>query len=103
MPEWKVNFIVPELFNRTGRYSTIYPVKSDATRILTCVLEYFENKVRVTDLLNEFEDGQWEQKVSSYFKIRLSKEAVIKMPENLGLKIQYNKTEKGIINLVVQK
>lgn len=79
------------------------PVKSDASRILTCVLEYFDEKVRVTDLLNEFEDGQWKQKVSSYFKIRISKETVITMLDKLDLKILYNQTEKGIINLVAEK
>ncbi|MCE5345751.1 MAG: class I SAM-dependent methyltransferase [Bacteroidales bacterium] len=79
------------------------PVKSDATRLLTCVLEYFEDKVRVTDLLNEYDDGQWKQKVSSYLKIRISKETVTKLLENLGLKIKYNQTEKGIINLIAQK
>lgn len=79
------------------------PVKSDATRLLTCVLEYFEDKVRVTDLLNEYDDGQWKQKVSSYLKTRISKETVIKLLENLGLKIQYERTEKGIINLIAEK
>lgn len=79
------------------------PVKSDASRILTCMLEYFPDKIRVTDLLHEFENGRWIQKVSSYFKIRLSKETVIILMENLGLKIQYEQTEKGIINLIAEK
>lgn len=79
------------------------PVKSDASRILTCVLEYFPDKIRVTDLLHVFENGRWIQKVSSYFKIRLSKETVIKILENFGFEIHYNQTEKGIINLIAQK
>lgn len=78
-------------------------VKNDASRILTCVLEYFPDKIRVTDLLHVFENGRWVQKVSSYFKIRLSKETVIILMENLGLKIQYEQTEKGIINLIAEK
>jgi hypothetical protein len=38
-------------------------VKSDEERILTCVLEYEESFVRVTDLLYEKTDGTWTQKV----------------------------------------
>ena len=78
------------------------PVKSDASRILTCMLEYFPGKIRVNDLLYQLENGKWGQKVSSYYKIRISKETVIKMIENLGLKIQYEQTE-GIINLIAEK
>ena len=48
------------------------PVKSDQTRILTCFLEYFPDYLKVTDILHEFEDGVWVQKVSSYKKLRLS-------------------------------
>ncbi len=34
------------------------PVKSDATRILTCILEYFPDKIRVNDLLYQLENGK---------------------------------------------
>ncbi len=63
------------------------PVKSDDQRVLTCVLEYLPNKVRVTDLLHERTAGGWQQKVSSYEKLRLAKETVIRTMKDSGLHI----------------
>ena len=51
--------------------SRFIPVKSDDTRILTCVLDYENETVRVTDLLNEKKETGWTQKVSSYNKVRI--------------------------------
>lgn len=50
------------------------PVKSDDSRILTCVLEYCDDYVMVHDLLHERENGTWVQKISSYKKLRISGE-----------------------------
>ena len=47
------------------------PVKSDENMILTCVLEYSIDHVRVTDLLHIKRENGWEQKVSSYHKVRI--------------------------------
>ena len=56
------------------------PVKSDDTRILTCILEYpNDTYVTVTDLLYEkvdIQSHQWKQSVSSYSKIRISESSV---------------------------
>lgn len=52
------------------------PVKGDEARIHTCFLEYFEDTVRVTDLVHEKENGVWRQKVSSYLKLRLQPDIV---------------------------
>jgi len=79
------------------------PVKSDATRILTCVLEYFPDKIRVTDLLHELENGRWEQKISSYFKIRLPKETITGLLKDSGFGILYEQTERGVIKLIAEK
>lgn len=37
------------------------PVKSDSKRILTCFIEYYLDKLRVTDLLHEYENNKWIQ------------------------------------------
>ncbi|MEL7586072.1 MAG: class I SAM-dependent methyltransferase [Prolixibacteraceae bacterium] len=79
------------------------PVKSEASRILTCMLEYFEDKVRVTDLLHELENGNWKQKISSYYKIRLSKETAIKLLKSYGFNVLYEQTERGIIKVIGEK
>lgn len=76
------------------------PVKSDAGRILTCFLEYTEDKVKVTDLLHEFEDGKWVQKVSSYFKVRIGKETLLGFLKQAGFKIQLDISEKGLISVI---
>jgi len=65
-------------------------VKNDNYRILTCVLDYYPEKVRVTDLLHEKTPGGWKQKVSSYFKVRIFPADVIAMLESAGFSIQLN-------------
>ena len=63
-------------------------VKSDDNRILTCFLEYFEDKVRVTDLLHERINVRWTQKVSSYFKVRITDQLINQFLTETGFKIQ---------------
>jgi 2-polyprenyl-3-methyl-5-hydroxy-6-metoxy-1,4-benzoquinol methylase len=46
------------------------PVRSDSQRILTRFIEFYKDKLKVTDLLHEFENGRWIQKVSSYYETR---------------------------------
>jgi SAM-dependent methyltransferase len=46
-------------------------VKNDDSRILTCFLEYFPERVMVHDILYEKQGGKWIQKVGSYPKLRL--------------------------------
>jgi SAM-dependent methyltransferase len=67
------------------------PVKQDQHRILTCFLEYFENRVRVTDILLEHDGGKWVQKISSYFKIRTSVPMIVRLMEHTGFTICYRK------------
>lgn len=55
------------------------PVKSDDSRILTCFLEYFRDKVLVHDILYEKKDKGWIQSVSSYPKLRLSERTIREM------------------------
>ncbi|HYC84520.1 MAG TPA: class I SAM-dependent methyltransferase, partial [Chryseosolibacter sp.] len=68
----------------TGRF---IPVKSDGERILTCFLEYFPGKVRVTDLLHEKAGDGWIQKVSSYEKLRLTRIGVIDSLKRAGFAV----------------
>jgi len=79
------------------------PVKSDSQRILTCFIEYFADKLRVTDLLNEFENGKWVQKVSSYYKVRLTKDITIKYLNESGFKISYERISNGMVTIIAYK
>lgn len=64
------------------------PVKSDDTRIHTCFLEYFADKVRVTDILHQKEEQGWKQSVSSYYKLRINRALVDELLEKAGFSIE---------------
>ncbi len=52
------------------------PVRADEHRILTCILDYLDEKVTVTDQLYEKTAGEWVLKVSSYEKLRIQPQMV---------------------------
>jgi SAM-dependent methyltransferase len=79
------------------------PVKSDSQRILTCFIEYFVDKLRVTDLLHEFENGNWIQKVSSYYKTRISRDLVLGYLIASGFKIKFDNVANRMITIIGQK
>lgn len=79
------------------------PVKSDETRILTCVIDYSEKKVNITDLLHEKENGIWKQKVSSYEKLRITTNLLIKITQTIGFSEIENNTINRMIYLILQK
>jgi SAM-dependent methyltransferase len=79
------------------------PVKSDSDRILTCFLEYFDRKVRVTDILYEKESNNWQQKISSYEKIRISKNMVLEMLIEKNFDILMDDTLNGMITIIGEK
>jgi SAM-dependent methyltransferase len=73
------------------------PVKSDDHRIMTCVLDYTPDRVRVTDLLYEKENDQWVQYVSSYDKVRLAPSDVMNQLIESGMSIEF----EGVINRMI--
>jgi hypothetical protein len=79
------------------------PVKADEDRILTCCLEYFDDKVRVTDLLHEKIDGQWVQRASSYLKIRITNQLVEQWLTEVGFKIGKTEIISGVNYLIARK
>ncbi|MBL7934053.1 MAG: class I SAM-dependent methyltransferase [Bacteroidia bacterium] len=79
------------------------PVKSDSNRILTCFVDYLPTHVMVTDIIHELQDGKWQQKVSSYTKVRISEEEVLEILQNNNLKIFSQNTLKGMVAIVAEK
>jgi 2-polyprenyl-3-methyl-5-hydroxy-6-metoxy-1,4-benzoquinol methylase len=75
-------------------------VRADADRILTCFLEYTEHEVMVHDLLNEREQGQWRQTISSYPKLRLAPEWVESQLSKLGLQVRRDAIPNGMARIV---
>ena len=78
-------------------------MKSDADRILTCVLDYESELVTVTDLLYERTDTGWKQSVSSYKKVRISTGDIVAMLEANGMQIQLNQMMKGMTTILAVK
>lgn len=83
--------------------SRFIPVKSDENRILTCVLDYDKETVRVTDLLNERTETGWRQSVSSYNKVRIVPTEIIEMLESVKFKIQLNVVVCRMTTIIARK
>ncbi|MCE1187705.1 MAG: class I SAM-dependent methyltransferase [Ignavibacteria bacterium] len=66
------------------------PVKQDENRIATCFLEYITEYVIVTDLLWERETTGWQQKVSSYRKVRVSPAMITRFLQHAGFRVQFS-------------
>lgn len=79
------------------------PVKSDNNKIHTCLLEYFDDRVRVTDLLHERKNDGWEQKVSSYLKLRVTSAMVVNLVEAAGLTVVSEGVHQRMTYLIAQK
>eukprot|EP01059_Diplonema_ambulator_P002301 TRINITY_DN1194_c0_g2_i8.p1 TRINITY_DN1194_c0_g2~~TRINITY_DN1194_c0_g2_i8.p1 ORF type:complete len:245 (+),score=89.96 TRINITY_DN1194_c0_g2_i8:44-778(+) len=79
------------------------PVKSTHNQIHTCVLDYEDDRVRVTDLLHTNTDGQWTQKVSSYFKTRVPPADITAHITGLGGTVLESMVARGMTTLVIAK
>ncbi|MDB5062162.1 MAG: methyltransferase protein [Mucilaginibacter sp.] len=79
------------------------PVKSDAHRILTCCLDYTDNRVLVTDLLHTQTASGWQQTVSSYYKTRILPDKIVALLEQQGFNILYNEPINRMIHIIAQK
>lgn len=75
------------------------PVRQDETQIFSCFLEFFENTVRVTDILQHKVDGKWDHKVSSYIKLRITVNMIEHAMRNAGFDIVYR--QLGRMNVLV--
>lgn len=79
------------------------PVKSSDDRMLTCILEYQPDKIKVTDLLHERIDGEWIQKVSSYEKVRIHPSEICQMLEKNGMTIALNAPINRMQTVIAKK
>lgn len=89
-----------ELANDPLHYPQFIPVRSDNERILTCILDFLPDRIKVTDLLYTFQDEKWVQTVSSYYKLRLSKEDVINWLKAIGWQIEDVSTAHGMTYII---
>jgi len=79
------------------------PVRSDENRVLTCFLEYSDSHVTVYDILHEKDGTRWQQRVSSYRKLRLSPQWVMDSIRSAGLNVHQEPGMAGMIRLIAQR
>ncbi|BDA77785.1 SAM-dependent methyltransferase [Leptospira kobayashii] len=84
-------------------YDRFIPVRSDENRIHTCFLEYGEEYVTVTDLLHEKTETGWNQKVSSFKKVRITTQDILGFLENHSMKIIFNKPVNRLTTIIASK
>lgn len=81
----------------------IIPVKSDDSRILTCILDVEPHSVIVTDLLYEKTATGWEHRVSSYKKSRIIPADVRRWLQLNGVSLKYDVLSAGMLTMVGRK
>ena len=64
------------------------PVQSDANRVMTCFLEYEPETVVVHDLIHSRSGEGWTLRKSSYRKLRISAQDVVRQLQALGFEIE---------------
>lgn len=75
-------------------------VRGDENRILTCFLEYSDNTVRVHDVLHERAAGNWQLRLSSYPKLRLAPDWVVKVLASHGFSVRREAGLSGMVRVV---
>jgi len=81
----------------------IIPVRSDNEKIFTCLLEYFKDKIRVTDMLYYKSGGSWQFKASSYMKLRISADLISTSISESGFKVLSTDTINGMVYIISSK
>lgn len=113
----KLFSLVAELLHPDGSFITTFrdyisplvgdgrfiPVRSDNDRILTCFLEYSPGYVTVHDVLHERNGSTWQQRVSSYRKLRLSPEWVSTTLQARGFTVRIEPGLAGMVRVVADK
>lgn len=89
--------------NKLTGIERFIPVKSDSNKILTCVLDYEDEFVNVTDLLHEKTNDVWKQKVSTYKKVRLMTNEIVDDIEATGMKIIFNQLVNRLTTIIASK
>lgn len=89
--------------NEMNDQQRFIPVKSSTDRILTCILEYGAEKVKVTDLLHEKIKGEWTQKVSSYEKVRIFPNEILDLFKSYGMEIKFNEPINRVQTIIAGK
>ena len=79
------------------------PVQSDVDRVMVCFLEYEPETVVVHDLIHARTADGWAMRKSSYRKLRVSSDEIVRQLEALGFKIDVNRMAGRMWAISAQK
>lgn len=79
------------------------PVRSSATRIFSCFLEYSDSHLTVNDILYEWSGTDWKLSISSYKKVRISPEWVTDTLRERGFAARWEPTDSGMVRVVANR
>lgn len=79
------------------------PVRSSATRIFSCFLEYSDSHLTVNDILYEWSGTDWKLSISSYNKVRISPEWVTDTLRERGFAARWEPTDSGMVRVVANR
>ncbi len=79
------------------------PVRSNATTIFTCFLEYEKNSVKVHDIIYEKKNRQWTLQKSFYRKLRISPDWIQKYLQQVGFVLEFYDEKRGLIFILARK
>jgi len=79
------------------------PVRTDADRVLTCVLDYGRTTMTVHDVVHERTESGWIRLASSYAKLRLSPQHVRDTVQGLGLDAMLEAGPRGMVRVTAAK
>jgi len=77
-------------------------VRSDSERIQTCFLEAKPKRVRVHDIIHERGPDGWAMKISSYEKLRLAPNVVLRAAEQVGMRCCIEPGPRGMVMLLAE-
>ena len=77
-------------------------VRSDSQRVLTCFLEAMAERVRVHDIIHEKGQDAWAMRVSSYEKLRLSPDTVLRAAERAGMRCYIEPSPRGMVKFLAE-
>ncbi|HEY5101535.1 MAG TPA: class I SAM-dependent methyltransferase, partial [Steroidobacteraceae bacterium] len=75
-------------------------VRAEQERILSCFLDYQDERVSVYDLLLQYQEGRWQQRVSCYPKLRLDPKWVEAKLAALGCTVRREPGAAGMVRIV---
>jgi SAM-dependent methyltransferase len=81
----------------------ILPIRADDDCIMTCILDFHDKTVTVTDVIHRRENGGWIMEKSSYEKLRLAPRWIAEQLTHAGLRIDRNEPVGRLQAVVARK